>query len=123
MVTRVTGHYGPRASQRVSKKFGDPDGVAEQSPGLAAFFAANPGLPECRLLNPERVEYQAPYATLSGLRVCEPRSQGLPQKNAANPGLCSTTPSALKYRKADGYTDFFDTLWEARDLKRPVTIW
>jgi hypothetical protein len=37
---------------------------------------------------------------------------GFAAKNAANPGLCSTTPSALKYRKADGYTDFFDTLWK-----------
>jgi hypothetical protein len=42
---------------------------------------------------------------------------GFAAKNAANPGLCSTTPSALKYRKADGYTDFFDTLWEARGPK------
>jgi chemotaxis protein methyltransferase CheR len=60
---------------RVSKKsvypsalrYFNPEGVVEQSPGLAAFFAANPGISVRKPATLERVAYGAWYSTLSGL--------------------------------------------------------
>jgi hypothetical protein len=104
-----------RGQPRVSKKsvypsalrYFNAEGVVEQRPGLAAFFAANPG-----------ISVRKP-ATLKGLRteLGTQSFQGWAVGTAATQGWVVVLPHVAR-RKRGGFPtspDFFDTLATARN--------
>ena len=74
----------------ISTDAGCPNGAADQSPGLAALFAAYPGRGFDDSVNPERVAPTLNPFRVESLCAVFP---GLAARNAANPGLYSAALS------------------------------